>query len=122
MIAGIAGGAAFKEYSNLAGALALLSTALITMLTFLKPSERAQTHKAFGGQYLSLRNKTRLFREIELLNEADAEFLRKQLYEFSEQRNDVNQSAPKIITRDYERAKKEIEAGFAIHEVDKGES
>jgi hypothetical protein len=46
-----AGAAAFRDQPEWAGALALVSTALTTVLTFLKPSERAEMHKAVAGQY-----------------------------------------------------------------------
>ena len=50
LLAAVAGAAAFKHYPELAGALALLSTALTTVLTFLKPSERSLRRVAQSGR------------------------------------------------------------------------
>ena len=119
VISALGGCAAFNDYPNIAGGLALFSTALITILTFLKPSERSEAHKSVADQFLALRNKTRLFREIELLESSENECVKEKLYEFASLRDDLNQTAPKIVTKDYERAKKEIEAGFATYKVDK---
>jgi hypothetical protein len=119
VIAAIASGAAFNDSSILAGSLAILSTALITVLTFLKPSERAESHKAVAGQYHALRNKTRLFREIEVLQDENVDALKEKLYEFAEIRDELNQVAPGIVEKDYKRAQREIEAGFSTYKVDK---
>ena len=71
LLAGLSGVSAFNDYPILAGILAISSTALTSVLTFLKPSERSEHHKSIGNQYLSLRNKTRLFRELEVNNASE---------------------------------------------------
>ncbi|MCZ7559313.1 MAG: SLATT domain-containing protein [Burkholderiaceae bacterium] len=50
LLAAIAGATAFRDQPEWAGALALVSTALTTVLTFLKPSERAEMHNAYFGE------------------------------------------------------------------------
>ena len=55
-------GAAFQELwrhcrSNVGNSVAILTS----LMTFLKPSERASTHKGSGDQYLALRNDARVF-------------------------------------------------------------
>lgn len=119
IIAALAGGSAFNDMPNLAGFLAILSTALTTVLTFLKPSERAESHKAVAGSYLSLRNKTRIFREIELVDSEDVDSLKARVMAFSEERDGLNLSSPGITRGDYEKAKKDIDEGRSIHQVDK---
>ncbi len=56
-----AGAAIIKDYSIVAALFSLGSTILVGLLTFLKPAERASTHKTAGNQYLSLRNEARIF-------------------------------------------------------------
>ena len=119
ILAAIAGAAAFKQCPDLAGTLAILSTALTTVLTFLKPSEHAESHKAVAGQYLALRNRTRIFREIELYGVVDTEVAKQRLIELANSRDDLNQSAPNIPRRDYEQAKSDIDEGRARHRVDR---
>lgn len=119
LIAAIAGAAAFKDCPELAGSLALLSTALTTVLTFLKPSERAEMHKTSGGHYLSLRNQTRIFREIELANGLEVEAAKARLLELASTRDELNATSPGISRCDYENAKKDIDEGRSQYQVDK---
>lgn len=118
LLAAIAGAAAFKDQPELAGALALLSTALTTVLTFLKPSERAEMHKAVAGQYQALRNQARIFREIGLTDDLAADAAKARLFELAKTRDELNQSSPAIARRDYELAKKDIDGGRARYRVD----
>jgi len=118
LLAAIAGAAAFKDQPELAGALAFLSTALTTVLTFLKPSERAEMHKAVAGQYQALRNQARIFREIGLTDDLAADAAKARLFELAKTRDELNQSSPAIARRDYELAKKDIDGGRARYRVD----
>jgi len=119
VIAAIAGASAFNNYPILAGVLAITSTALTTVLTFLKPSERSEKHQAIGNQYLSLRNKTRLFRELDLKNEEESKNM---ILELSATRDDLNSSALNTTRKDYELAKQDIDEGRAKYKVDKYDS
>jgi hypothetical protein len=118
LLAAIAGAAAFKDQPELAGALALLSTALTTVLTFLKPSERAEMHKAVAGRYQALRNQARIFREIGLTDGLAADEAKVRLFELARTRDELNQSSPAIARCDYEQAKNDIDSGRARYRVD----
>jgi len=118
LVAAVAGASAFKGHPEWAGALALVSTALTTVLTFLKPSERAEMHKAVAGQYHALRNQARIFREIGLLDGLMIEEAKSRLFELSTARDDLNQRAPSIARSDYELAKQDIDSGRARYRVD----
>jgi len=83
LITAVAGGSAFNDMPTFAGSLALVSTALTTVLTFLNPSERSETHKTVGGQYLALRNQARIFREIEIEECEDLSTAKKRLFRIS---------------------------------------
>lgn len=117
--AAVAGAAAFKHESEWAGALALLSTALTTVLTFLKPSEQSEMHKTVAGQYQALRNKARFFREIELSDGLAAVEAKNRLLELTNARDELNQTSPAISRCDYEKAKKDIDSGRASYRADR---
>ena len=119
VLAAIAGGSAFAEYPMLAGSLALLSTAFTTVLTFLKPSEHAENHKAVAGQYLALRNRTRMYRELELAEDVDIGSAKSRLVELADTRDELNQASPGISRKDYEKAKADIDEGRSEYRVDK---
>jgi len=119
VIAAIAGGSAFNDMPILAGSLAMVSTALMTTLTFLKPSEHAENHKAVAGQYLSLRNQTRLFRELELIETSDISEAKNRLFALANIRDELNQASPGIARQDYERAKADIDEGRSKYRTDK---
>ena len=120
VIAAIASGSAFSDMPTLAGSLAVLSMALITVLTFLKPSKRSENHKAVACQCLALRNQSRIFRRIELLECPDLDTARDRLMKLAQQRDDLNQSAPAFSRSDYELAKKDIDEGRTKYCVDGG--
>ena len=122
LVAAVAGAAAFKGHPEWAGALALMSTALTTVLTFLKPSERAEIHKAVAGQYQALRNQARIFREIGLFDGMTAEEAKTRLFELAEARDELNQRAPAIARGDYELAKQDIDGGRARYRTDEADS
>lgn len=118
LLAAVAGAAAFKDQPELAGALALMSTALTTVLTFLKPSERSEMHKAVAGQYQALRNQARIFREIGLTDGLAADEAKARLFELAKSRDELNQGAPAIARCDYELAKKDVDSGRVRYRVD----
>jgi hypothetical protein len=118
LLAAVAGAAAFKDEPELAGALALVSTALTTVLTFLKPSEHAEIHKNVAGQYQALRNQARIFREIGLLDGMTPDEAKARLFELTNMRDELNQRAPAIARRDYELAKRDIDSGRARYRTD----
>lgn len=118
LISAIAGAAAFKNCPELAGGLALLVTALTTVLTFLKPSEHAEMHKAAAGQYHALRNQTRIFREIELADVLESDATKIRLLDLARTRDELNATSPAVPRCDYEKAKKDIDTGRSRYQVD----
>jgi hypothetical protein len=119
ILAAVAGATAFANHSEIAGSLALLSTALTTVLTFLKPSEHAENHRAVAGQYLALRNRTRMFRDLELVDDIQIAAARTRLEELAETRDELNQTSPGIPRKDYEKAKADIDSGRSQYLVDR---
>ena len=54
----------FNGLPKLTGCSAILSTGLAAVLTFLKCSEQAESHRAVAGKYLGLKNQTNLFENL----------------------------------------------------------
>lgn len=119
VLSSVAGLAFFKDYPEIGGALASLVAVLTALSTFLKPFERAASHKSSGDQYLSLRNDARVFRQIKLAHACDAQGAIDGLTEFTNRRNELNQASPQFANRDFVRARDGINAGESTHEVDK---
>ena len=78
-------------------------------------------HRAAGGQFLSLRNGARFFREVELLQTDRVNELPERLKALSAMRNELNQKSPSIPRRAFVAARKGIVEGEATHKVDKGD-
>jgi hypothetical protein len=120
LLGAIAGGTSAADGAQATvTATAFLATAFVTCLTFLKPGEKSDAHKNAGNLYQALRNKTRLFREIETddaLPDIDA---KKKLTAFVDRRDELNSTMPTIPRAAYEKAKKDIDAGRAKYAVDK---
>ena len=119
VIGAIAGGNAFGGNGITAGILGIISTALATTLTALKPSERAESHKSIADQYLALRNRTRIFRNIELLEPDNAKKLKATLLQLSEKRDELNAVGLSPSRGDYLQVCEDIDAGRTRYRVDK---
>jgi len=120
IIAGIAGGTALAQCPELAGVLAFITAGLTGAMTFLKPSEKSEQHKSSAARYHSLRNTIRRFREIEIASSEDIDALKEKLYQYGETHDELNELSPSIPRKAYELAKKDIDAGRAKYQADKG--
>jgi hypothetical protein len=114
-----AGAAFFKDYPVIAGSMTSVVAILTALMTFLKPSERAAGHKSAGDQYLTLRNDSRVFREIELERVIDEDIAITAMNGFTTRRNELNQASPQFSNGDFKKARNGINAGEATHAVDK---
>jgi len=114
-----AGATFFKDFPVIAGSMALCVAVLTSLMTFLKPGEKAAEHKSAGDQYLALRNNSRVFREIELPTAVDDETALAALKGLTTRRDELNQASPAFAPKDYAKAKKGIDEGEAKHAVDK---
>jgi len=121
LAAGGAGASAIGEEAIVAGALGTASAFLSGLLTFLKPGETSAVHKGVGDKYLSLKNDTRIYRTVALLDVND-QGLPSQLRELSDRRNSLNESSPVTPRWAFEKARKGVEQGEATHAADKENS
>jgi len=119
VLSALAGLAFFKDYPEAAGMMSGIVAILTSLITFLKPSERSASHKNSGDQYLSLRNDTRVFREIKLPATPDEQAAIDGLDEFTKRRNELNQASAQFSQGDFKTARKGIDSGEAVHRVDR---
>ena len=120
LITTLAGTAFLQDRPNIAGGISMLAAILTALLTFLKPSERALSHKSSGDQYLALRNDARVLRTVRINASCDEASAVASLDEIIKRRNELNQVSNPFSRRDFEKARKGIEEGEARHAVDKG--
>jgi len=122
ILAAIAGASAlshFDDHNVLAGILAIIVTALTAVTTFLNPNEKAASHRNAGNKYNSLRNRARIFGEIDSCGEDSDQEITKQLKELAKQRDELNQDSPQIPRWAYKKARKGIEEGEADYRINK---
>lgn len=122
VMSALAGLAFFKNYPDAAGVMSGIVAILTSLITFLKPSERSVSHKNSGDQYLLLRNDARVFREIKLSAAPDEQAAIDALDEFTKRRNELNHASAQFSKEDFEKARKGIDAGEAIHRVDRSQT
>mgnify|MGYP001560610487 CR=1 FL=1 len=118
VIAAIASASAFKEEIVAAGVLAIAAAVLSAVSTFLNPSERSQLHHHAGVKHNSLRNRIRMFRELDLKSGAGEGDLLASLKALAQERDDLNLSNPQIPKFAFRRARCGIESGEAAYKVD----
>ncbi|MEZ5919097.1 MAG: SLATT domain-containing protein [Alphaproteobacteria bacterium] len=120
VLAAWAGIDAFSDTPELSGYLALITAALAALQTFLGASDKASEHKSAGSKYFTLRNQTRLFREVEL-SEIEKEEAIEKIRSLSNDRDELNSLSPSIPYLAFFLARKGIEGGEAQHKVDEEE-
>jgi hypothetical protein len=121
ILSGLAGTAFFKDQPEVAGIMSTMVAILTALSTFLKPSERASSHKGSGDQYLTLRNDARVLRTIKLDAACDETAAIGNLDEITKRRNELNQASAQASRMDFEQARKGIDEGEAAHRVDRSE-
>lgn len=120
ILSAAAGTAFFKDQPEIAGVLSSIVAVLTALMTFLKPSERASSHKGSGDQYLTLRNDARVLRTIKLDAACDDAAAITNLDEITKRRNELNQASLQVARRDFVKARKGIDEGEGMHRVDGG--
>lgn len=90
------------------GVLAISSGIATMLLIFLNPQEKYLSHYNSGNRFLTLRNKTRIFLEIES-KAMNIEQQRQTLKELDSKRGSLNETSLPISNIAYKSAKKQIE-------------
>lgn len=116
-----AAGAALLGNKMISAALAIISVMLAGLNTYLKPKEIADAHLLKGGQYISIRNRARILKEVELpsgsgLNQKD---IAQKLISLRSEYDTLSLKPPRNIPRfAYQAAKKAILDGESDYEND----
>lgn len=90
------------------GFIAILSGFMTMLLVFLNPQEKYLSHQNSGSKYLTLRNKARIFLDIESKN-MDIEQQIETLKKLDSKRNKLGKNSLPISKCGYESAKRQIE-------------
>jgi hypothetical protein len=121
ILATTAGAQILSEYGGnrfIPGALSLFAASLTVIMTVLNPYGKASTHQTAGTNYRELRNKTRIFYEIECFGTKSPDYLEKTLKDLSLKRDQLNKTSPQIPRWAYEAARKGIEEGEVSYIID----
>jgi hypothetical protein len=121
-IAGVSGISALRDEPVVAAALAILASALVSVATFLNPSERAKAHHSAGVKYNTLKGRARRYRDVELLDPHRSHQLTSGLQELAQEKARLDESSPQPSQWARKRARKGIEAGEADYKVDRRKS
>jgi hypothetical protein len=116
--AAIAGAAALNDKAALSAVVAMAVTAMTATLTFLNPSDKANTHHSAGTRFNALRNSARRFREVTMLLGHTPDELAEMLAVIAKDRDSLNDSSPQIPRWAFLDARRSLEAGEAAHAVD----
>jgi hypothetical protein len=104
---------------TIATALGIVTTLLSLVTLYLRPAYRSIQHYRSGGRFKALREKTRLFREIDLASAGiDETNAIRRIKELSEEKRVSSELAVPLPDFAYVIAKRKIEAGQASYDVD----
>jgi hypothetical protein len=120
----IAGASALSQFDNhniIAGILSIIVVGMTAIITFINPNERSTAHHEAGNKYNALRNDTRIFYEIEI-NSIDYKKAQNEIKMLNERRNKLNHDSYQIPKWAFKKARKGIEEGEAIYNVDKNKT
>jgi hypothetical protein len=121
ILAAIAGTISFAQFANhslISGTLSIIVVVLTAIATFLNPKERSGNYLSSGNNYDSLQSRIRIFWSIECRKENSDNLLTDKLKDLSEERDRLNRDCPQVPKLAYLKAKKGIEDGESIFEVD----
>ena len=98
--------------------LAMLVSISTGVITFLNPNKIAASHHRAGTEYNAIRNKARIFYEIECQSNDANDHLIAELKAMSRQKDDLSATSPSVPQWAFNHARRGIEAGEAIYKVD----
>lgn len=116
--AAVSGVSALSDLSVVAAVLAFSVASLAAVMTFLNPEKRSASHLAAGQQFLALRNRVRIFENVDLM-QLDVASATSALKAFSDQRDELNVSSPLIPRWAFLAARKGIKSGESMHAIDR---
>jgi hypothetical protein len=88
--------------------LASAATVIGSVLTFLKPSERAGRYREFGNKQKALRNRIRIYRSVIMSQDGSLSTPTDKLVEFATEKDALNSDNPPIPRSAFLKASKEV--------------
>ena len=91
---------------KIAGILALISSIIIAVSTFIKPHKQEQDHSRAGSSFISLYYNVRVFCEVETIirKTEDEEQILSKLRELIEERDEIDKISPRIPKKTWRKA------------------
>lgn len=111
ILGAIAGNQFIANHNLVAGIIATFSGAITAVITFLKPSEKAQPHHEAGEFCAEIKRKARMFQNISVLLEADPRELQRQLTELASSYHENQRTAPPIPWMAYQITRRGVRKG-----------
>lgn len=121
VLATIAGSSWLSDTENgaaVAGVISIIVAVLTALNTFINPIQKAEHHKNAGNAYLTLRNKSRRFAEIQAPDMADDATALGALEELTNRRDQLNETSSQTRRKAFDLARKGDSAGEASYKVD----
>lgn len=106
------------QYSNIN--IAIISTIIASLQTFISPNKKAEKHQLHGNRFLSLKKVIRQYRLIGFYLD-DGEKILSQINTYTDKIAEYNNSAPEITPIAYMMTKAGIKAGEHIYDVENQE-
>ncbi|MCF7689083.1 MAG: SLATT domain-containing protein [Cephaloticoccus sp.] len=111
ILGALAGKQFFDDQNVLGSTIAATSAALTAVITFLKPSEKAQPHHEAGVSCAEIKRKARMFHNISVVLETDARILKQQLDGIIEAYHETQKNAPPVPWLAYQITRSGIRKG-----------
>jgi hypothetical protein len=119
LLAAAAGISAIQSYPIAAAILAGCSALLTALLTFLSPEEMRNVHYKAGVGYSALRGELRRFRNLDRESDDFVPMGRSRIDALAEEKRALMETAPHIGGLSYRLAKRSIEKGEHLNQVDR---
>ena len=114
-----AAGSALLGNNVFSAILAILSVILAGLNTYLKPKEIADSHLLKGAQFISIRNRARILKEVELISGLPQKDIAEKLIRLRSEYDALIIKSPRNIPKfAYKAAKKSISNGESDYEND----
>ena len=108
-LAVLCGAIASKQFidtnTTVGAVVAVISAALTAIITFLKPSDKAEPHHEAGVRFASLKRKARMFRNLTVLNGSDSKKLIDELKDIADEYAEIQKESPAIPFLAYQIAR-----------------
>lgn len=108
----------FSDYNKIVvGIFGIISAFITVILIFLNPQEKYIAHQNSANKYLSLKNRARIFLDIES-SDMDLERQKDYIKFLDFERNTINENSLPIMNMYYKNAKKQIESDKTKYKID----